>query len=93
MRDLLRGYAAATFESAAEAGHARQVGDDLEAFSRVLIESEPLHNVLTDMAIPPRARRGVVHDLLEGKGCPRDRRARVLGRARGTRRRRPGRDL
>ncbi|MGA3214793.1 MAG: ATP synthase F1 subunit delta [Acidimicrobiales bacterium] len=69
MRDLLRGYAAATFESAAEAGHALRAEKDLEEFLRVLIESEPLHNVLTDTAIPPRARRGVVHDLLEGKAA------------------------
>ena len=67
MRDLLRGYAAATFDSAAGAGHVRQVADDISAFSRILMASEPLWNVLTDMAIPPQARRGVVHDLLEAK--------------------------
>jgi F-type H+-transporting ATPase subunit delta len=70
MRDLLRGYAAATFESAAAAGHARQVANDLDVFARVLMDSEALHNVLTDTSIPPRARRGVVHDLLEQKGAP-----------------------
>ena len=67
MRDLLRGYAAATLDSAAGAGHVRQVADDISAFSRILMASEPLWNVLTDMAIPPQARRGVVHDLLEAK--------------------------
>ncbi len=69
MRDLLRGYATATFESAAAAGHTRQVANDLDEFMRVLMDSEPLHNVLTDVAIPPRARRGVVRDLLEGKAA------------------------
>lgn len=69
MRELFRGYATATFESAAEAGRARQVANDLSAFSRALVESELLRNVLTDAAIPPRGRRGVVHDLLEGKAA------------------------
>ena len=69
MRDLLRGYATAILESAATAGHARQVASDLGVFSRALHESDPLRNVLTDAAIAPRARRGVVHDLLEGKAA------------------------
>jgi F-type H+-transporting ATPase subunit delta len=70
MRDLLRGYATAIFESAAKAGRAHQVASDLGAFSRALTESDPLRNVLTDVAIPPRARRGVVHDLLDAKAAP-----------------------
>jgi F-type H+-transporting ATPase subunit delta len=69
MRDLLRGYATAILESAATAGHARQIASDLGVFSRALHESDPLRNVLTDAAIAPRARRGVVHDLLEGKAA------------------------
>ena len=69
MRDLLRGYAIAIFESAAASGRARQVATDLGAFSRVLTESDPLRNVLTDAAIPARARRGVVHDLLDAKAA------------------------
>ena len=69
MRDLLRGYAIAIFESAAASGRARQVATDLGAFSRVLTESDPLRNVLTDVAIPARARRGVVHDLLDAKAA------------------------
>jgi F-type H+-transporting ATPase subunit delta len=67
MRDLLRGYAVATLESAAAAERARGVADDLAAFSRAFRDSEPLHSVLTDVAIPVTARRGVVHDLLEAK--------------------------
>ena len=69
MRDLLRGYATAIFESAATHGRARQVAGDLSAFSRVLTESDPLRNVLTDVAVPARARHGVVHDLLEAKAA------------------------
>ena len=70
MRDLLRGYATAALESAAKAGDARRVATDLAGFSRVLLASDPLRNALTDPAIPARARRGVVHDLLEGKAAP-----------------------
>jgi F-type H+-transporting ATPase subunit delta len=69
MRDLLRGYATAALESAALAGDARLVVTDLSGFSRAFLESDPLRNVLTDPAIPARARRGVVHDLLEGKAA------------------------
>ena len=69
MRDLLRGYATAISESAAVSGHERQVANDLGAFSRALTESDPLRNVLTDVAIPARARRGVVHDLLDAKAA------------------------
>jgi len=69
MRDLLRGYATAILESAAAAGSARRVETDLTGFSRALVESEPLRSALTDPAIPARARRGVVHDLLEGKAA------------------------
>ena len=69
MRDLLAGYATATLESAAMSGHTRQVATDLTAFSRALVESDSLRNVLTDPAIPARARRGVVNDLLEDKAA------------------------
>src|ERR1039458_7676277 len=69
MRDLLRGYATAILESAAAAGNGRRVETDLTGFSRALVESEPLRVALTDPAIPARARRGVVHDLLEGKAA------------------------
>ncbi len=69
MRDLLRGYATAVLESAATAGRARRVADDLDAFSRALTESGLLRNVLTDGAIPAQARRGVVHDLLDAKAA------------------------
>jgi len=69
MRDLLRGYATAILESAATAGRALEVANDLDAFSRALTESDPLRNALTDVAIPPRARRGVVHDLLDAKAA------------------------
>jgi F-type H+-transporting ATPase subunit delta len=70
MRDLLRGYATAALESAAKAGDARRLATDLAGFSRVLLASDLLRNALTDPAIPARARRGVVHDLLEGKAAP-----------------------
>jgi F-type H+-transporting ATPase subunit delta len=64
MRDLLRGYAAAVLESAAAQGRPQQVADELEVFSSALVDSEPLRNVLSDVAIPPGPRRGVVQDIL-----------------------------
>ncbi|MGD1011534.1 MAG: ATP synthase F1 subunit delta [Acidimicrobiales bacterium] len=67
MRDMLRGYATAVLESAASAGHARRVVTDMTGFSRALVESELLRNVLTDTTIPPRTRRSIVQDLLETK--------------------------
>jgi F-type H+-transporting ATPase subunit delta len=70
MRDILLGYATAVFESAVAARRAPEVANDLGAFSRALTESDPLRNALTDVAIPARARRGVVHDLLDVKAVP-----------------------
>ena len=70
MRDILRGYATAVFESATAAGCAPEVASDLATFSRALTESDLLRNALTDVAIPARARRGVVHDLLDAKAAP-----------------------
>jgi len=64
VRDLTRGYATAAFESALATRHIREVADDLRTFCEALDSSESLRNVLSDVAIPPRARRGVVHDLL-----------------------------
>ena len=46
---------------------------------RALIDSEPLRNVLTDVAIPPGPTRGVVQRPLAARP-PRDTGARVLGR-------------
>jgi len=69
VRDLLSGYATAALESAAMAGHPRQIATDLAAFSRAFVESDSLRNALTDPAIPSRARRNVVNDLLEGKAA------------------------
>lgn len=45
------------------------VSDELDEFARVVMDSEPLHNVLSDIAIPASARRGVVHDLLQAKAA------------------------
>jgi len=67
MRDLLRGYAAAVFDSAAAAGRIGRVVGELAGFMVVVIGSDPLRNALADLAIPAQARRGVVYDLLDGK--------------------------
>jgi ATP synthase F1 delta subunit len=68
--DLLRGYAAASFEAAEDAGRLAAARHDLETFIAALTSSEPLRRVLTDPMISPVARRGVAADLLEGRTAP-----------------------
>jgi F-type H+-transporting ATPase subunit delta len=70
VREFLRGYAAATFESAAAAGRLGEVVSDVATFTRALDSSESLYRVLTDATVPVSARRGVVVDLLETKAAP-----------------------
>ena len=82
MRDLLRGYATATLESAATAGQARQVATDLAGFSRVLLDvrSAPQrpHRSRHPGPGPPRRRPRPAR----GKGGAGVSGARVLGRPR-----------
>ncbi|MDA8292293.1 MAG: ATP synthase F1 subunit delta [Actinomycetota bacterium] len=70
MRDLVRGYAAATFESAAAAGRSRDVPAELAAFGEVLVEHSDLRQVLGDSTVEPSVRRAVVADLLAGRVSP-----------------------
>lgn len=67
MRDLLRGYAAAVFDSAAKQGDIGRVATELATFIGVLVDSDLLREAMVDIAIPAQARRGVVFDLLDGK--------------------------
>ena len=46
-----------------------EVANDLDGVFAGPHRSDPLRNVLTDGAIPARARRGVVHDLLDAKAA------------------------
>jgi F-type H+-transporting ATPase subunit delta len=67
--DLLHGYAAAALESAAAEGHLEAVRRDVEVFAAALTDSEPLRRVLTDPLVSDVARRGIVVDLLRGRGA------------------------
>ena len=70
MRDLVRGYAAATFESGAAAGRLPDVPAGLAAFGEALVASAELRQVLADSTIDPAVRRAVVTDLLDAKASP-----------------------
>jgi len=70
VRDLVRGYAAATFETAAASGHGADVPVELASFGEVLVEHSDLRQVLGDSTIEPSIRRAVVADLLEGRVAP-----------------------
>jgi len=64
VRELIRGYAAACMESAETADHLGLFASDLRGFSRALIASEPLRQVIVDPGISVGLRRAIVEDLL-----------------------------
>jgi F-type H+-transporting ATPase subunit delta len=62
--DRAEGYANAIFEVAKAEDVLDRVGDELFNISHVLESSEELRKTLTDSAIPPERRQGIVEDLL-----------------------------
>lgn len=70
MRDLVRGYAAATLDTAVAHGSAALVASQLASFGAALVEFEQLRQTLTDATVEPAVRRAVVVDLLDGKAAP-----------------------
>jgi F-type H+-transporting ATPase subunit delta len=62
--DRVEGYANAIFEVAKAEDVLDRVGDELFNISHVLESSEELRKTLTDSAIPPERRQGIVEDLL-----------------------------
>lgn len=68
MRELVRGYYSAVAETAEGAGHVQTLGDELALFLEALRVHDDLRQVLTDPALSAAARRGVVEDLLVGRG-------------------------
>ncbi len=67
MLELVRGYAAAAFDTAANEGRLDAVVTGLVEISRLFIASEPLRNAITDSTIPAQARGAVLEDLLADK--------------------------
>ena len=67
MRETIRGYAAAVFESAERSGTLPTVRGDLLGIARAVNASDDLRTVLTDSVIPSPTRRAIVIELLETK--------------------------
>ncbi|HXZ82832.1 MAG TPA: F0F1 ATP synthase subunit delta [Acidimicrobiales bacterium] len=70
MREFVRGYAAAVFETAQSAGRLDTARDDLVGFARALNASDKLRLVLTDPMNSTTTRRAIVAELLAGKATP-----------------------
>jgi F-type H+-transporting ATPase subunit delta len=62
----IQGYTAAVFDTLSE-GERRQASADLAGVERLLRGNDPLRDVMTDVAVPARARRAVFEELLTGK--------------------------
>lgn len=67
MREAIRGYAAAVFESADRARTLETVRGDLIGIARAVNTSDDLRIVLTDAIVASATRRAIVIDLLERK--------------------------
>jgi F-type H+-transporting ATPase subunit delta len=67
---LVDGYATAIFEVARAEGVLDEVEDQLFRFARVLDSSDELRTTITDAALPPERRQGIVEDLLGNRALP-----------------------
>ncbi|MCU1495477.1 MAG: synthase, delta subunit [Acidimicrobiaceae bacterium] len=70
MRDLVRGYAAATFETVGSTDGRARIAAELAEFATAIVNFPELRQALTDATVEPAVRRAVVVDLLEGKASP-----------------------
>jgi ATP synthase F1 delta subunit len=67
VREAIRGYAAAVFESAQRGEKLLTVRGDLMGIARAVNSSDELRVVLSDAVIPAATRRAIVIELLEGR--------------------------
>ncbi len=67
MLELVRGYATAAFDAAANEGRLDAVARGLADISRLFLASEELRTAITDPSIPAQARGEVLEDLLADK--------------------------
>jgi F-type H+-transporting ATPase subunit delta len=67
MLELVRGYATAAFDGAANEGRLDAVTTGLAEISRLFLASEELRAVITDTSIPAQTRGEVLADLLADK--------------------------
>lgn len=70
LADVVRGYAAATFERVDATHKMDELRAHLEAFSTALVASDPLRQALADATVSPVARRSIAADLLEHRVAP-----------------------
>ena len=64
---LIEGYARALFAVVEAEGDVDEVGDQLYRFAKAIEARSDLREALTDPSLPSDRKRGIVHDLLEGK--------------------------
>ena len=69
MNPALQGYVAAVLDDVPAEERPRIAGD-LVAVDRLIAGNGALRAALTDVAVPPAARRGVLSDVLEGRVAP-----------------------
>jgi F-type H+-transporting ATPase subunit delta len=67
---LIQGYAQAMFAVAEAEGDLEQVGDELYRFGKTVETAPELHDALTDPALPPDRKRGVLEELVGGRASP-----------------------
>ena len=68
--DLVARYATAILEVARAEDALDTVEDELFRFARVLESSDDLRQTLSDPALPPERRQGIVEDLLGNRALP-----------------------
>jgi F-type H+-transporting ATPase subunit delta len=67
---LIRGYAQALFVVAEAEGQLDQVEDELYRFGKAVEKQPKLREALTDPALPPDRKKGVIEELLGKKASP-----------------------
>jgi F-type H+-transporting ATPase subunit delta len=67
---LIQGYAQALFAVAEAEGDLEQVGDELYRFGKTVETAPELHDALTDPALTPDRKRGVLEELVGGRASP-----------------------
>jgi F-type H+-transporting ATPase subunit delta len=70
LADVVKGYVAATMESATRSGSALRVAEELAQFSWTVRDHDDLGAALADPQLPPSARMGIIADLLDDKVAP-----------------------
>jgi len=70
MRDVVHGFVAAALDAARRERRLDRIVGELEVFSRAMVESEELREVLSDSGVPLVSRRAVAKDLVAKRAAP-----------------------